>query len=167
MTKPVFAHMRQRRSGVIIGVSSPTGLVGNFGQANYGAAKAGIWSLMKNLAIEGTDRETREPFIRVFTVVPVAFTRMTEGLAPFQSEQAKAQADPKFAAPLVVYLASDLSAHMTGKTFRILGGQIQEMKMVTSDGVTKTGEGGLWAPEEIGDQIDDILLPEKEPAAAS
>ncbi|MEX0617263.1 MAG: SDR family NAD(P)-dependent oxidoreductase [Candidatus Woykebacteria bacterium] len=166
ITRLVFPHMRERGSGVVIGISSPTGLTGNFGQANYGAAKGGVWGLMNCLAREGYRRGEVDPFARVFTVVPVAFTRMTADLPQFSSEEAKAQTDPKFVAPLVVYLASDLSAGMTDKTFSVMGSRIREMRMVSSHGATKEDDGGLWSAQEISRRMSEILLADKEAASA-
>lgn len=157
VTQGVFRHMRQRGSGVIINTSSTSGLNGNFGQANYGAAKGGIWAFTNVLAREGFRRGETEPTIRVFTLVPTAHTRLTEDLAPFQAEAAREQMDPKLVSPAVVFLASDLSKGMTGKTFNVAGSRICEMKMVTAPGATK--EDGLWTAQEIADRMSEILVP--------
>ncbi len=158
VTRVVFPHMRQRGSGVIILTSSTSGLNGNFGQANYGAAKGGIWAFMNVLAREGFRRGETEPAIRVFTLAPTAFTRMTEDLAPFQADATKESLDAKFVSPAVVYMASDLSKPLTGKTFNVAGNRICEMKMITGQGATKTD--GMWTPQEIADRINEILIPE-------
>ncbi len=71
-TQPVFSWMRENGGGVIVNTSSTSGLIGNFGQSNYGAAKGGIWGLSNVLAIEG-----RKYNIRVWTLAPGALTRMT------------------------------------------------------------------------------------------
>ena len=157
VTQPVFRHMRQQGSGVIINTSSTSGLNGNFGQANYGAAKGGIWGFSNVIAKEGFRRGEPEPVIRVFTLVPVAFTRLTEDLAPFQSEDVKHSMDPKLVSPVVVFLASDLSKGMTDKTFNVGGGRISEMKMVTAPGAAK--QDGLWTAQEIADRMKEILVP--------
>jgi NAD(P)-dependent dehydrogenase (short-subunit alcohol dehydrogenase family) len=158
VTRVVFPYMRQRGSGVIINTSSTSGLNGNFGQANYGAAKGGIWGFGNVLAIEGYRRGQPDPVIKVFTLAPVAFTRMTSDLAPFQAEESQARMDPKLVSPMVVFLASDLSKGLSGKTFNVGGGRIAEMKMVTAPGATKAD--GLWTPQEIADRIKEILVPE-------
>ena len=64
---------------------------------------------------------------------------------------------PELVAPLVVYLASDLSKEITKRIFFIGGGKISEMRMVRTEGVTKKEDGGLWSPEEIAARIGDIL----------
>ena len=76
-TKAVWDHMREREYGRIVMTSSSSGLYGNFGQSNYGAAKAGLMGFMNTLAIEGEKKN-----IHVNTLSPTAATRMTEGLLP-------------------------------------------------------------------------------------
>ena len=153
VTQPTFNHMRERaEGGVIINTSSTSGLEGNFGQCNYGAAKAGIWGFSRCLALEGKKNN-----IRVFVLAPVAHTRLTEDLPFFQTEETKARMDPKLVSPLVVFLASDLAKELTGRTFFVGGGTIAEMKMVRGEGATKKENGGLWTAREIAQSIDKIL----------
>jgi NAD(P)-dependent dehydrogenase (short-subunit alcohol dehydrogenase family) len=153
VTRPVFLHMKESgRGGSIINTSSTSGLEGNFGQTNYGAAKAGIAGFTRCLAIEG-----QRNAIRVNAIAPVAFTRMTEDLAGMKAEGMAQRLDPKLVAPLIVYLASDLSKEITKRIFFVGGGKISEMRMTRTEGVTKKEEGGLWSPEEIAARIDDIL----------
>jgi NAD(P)-dependent dehydrogenase (short-subunit alcohol dehydrogenase family) len=154
VTRPAYNHMRERgQGGVIVNTSSTSGLNGNFGQTNYGAAKAGIWGFSRCLAIEG-----QKAGIRVYILAPVALTRLTEDLAGMG--EMKEKLDPALVSPLVVYLASDLAKDQTGTTFFVGGGRIAEMKMVTAKGVTKADEGGLWTPEEIAARMGEIRLPE-------
>jgi NAD(P)-dependent dehydrogenase (short-subunit alcohol dehydrogenase family) len=156
VTQPVFNHMKDRgQGGVIISTSSTSGLDGNFGQTNYGAAKAGVWGFHNCLWQEGKKHD-----IRSFVIAPVALTRLTEDLGGFRDEAMKARMAPKLVSPLVVYLASDLAKDLTDKTFFVGGGRIAEMRMVTAKGATKSEGGGLWAPEEIAARMSDILLPE-------
>ena len=157
VTHAVYRHMKESgQGGVVINTSSTSGLDGNFGQCNYGAAKAGIAGLSRCLAIEGVKYG-----IRVFILAPVAHTRLTDDLPGFQDESLKARMNPGLVSPLVVYLASDLSKEHTGKTFFVGGGRIAEMKVVTHTGVTKAEDGGLWTPEEVAARMTagDILLP--------
>jgi NAD(P)-dependent dehydrogenase (short-subunit alcohol dehydrogenase family) len=132
-------------------------LNGNFGQCNYGAAKAGIAGFSRCLAIEGVKYG-----IRVHILAPVALTRLTDDLPVFDQadEAVKAKMDPAQVSPLIVYLASDQAKDITGKTFYVGGGRIAEMKVVTHTGTTK--DSGLWTPQEIADQMKpgEILLPE-------
>ncbi|HTY16288.1 MAG TPA: SDR family NAD(P)-dependent oxidoreductase, partial [Myxococcota bacterium] len=105
VTQPVFQRMREQESGgSIINTSSTSGLEGNFGQTNYGAAKAGIAGLTRCLALEG-----QKFGIRVNAIAPVALTRMTEDLPMAKNEAFKERMSPKHVAPLIVFLASDLS----------------------------------------------------------
>ena len=144
-----YNHMKDRgEGGVIINTSSTSGLNGNFGQCNYGAAKAGIAGLTRCLAIEG-----KKYAVRAFILAPIALTRLTDDLPGFDDEKLKARMSPAVISPLVVYLASDLSKDQTGKTFFVGGGRIAEMKVVTCDGITKEEEGGLWTPEEIASKM--------------
>ena len=154
---PVYAHMKERgQGGVIVNTSSTSGLNGNFGQCNYGAAKAGIAGLTRCMAIEG-----KKYGIRVHALAPVALTRLTEDLPGF-TEEMRENLRPGLVSPLVVFLGSDLSKDLTGKTFFVGGGRIAEMKVVTHTGITKTDEGGLWTPDEIAKHMQggEILLPE-------
>ena len=157
-TRPIFVHMKERgQGGVIINTSSTSGLNGNFGQCNYGAAKAGIAGFTRCLALEG-----QRYGIRCHILAPIAHTRLTEDLPGFDSEVAAEKYDPKLVSPLLVYLASDLSKDITGKTFLAGGGRVAEMKVVTAPGVTKEEDGGLWTAAEIaaGMKAGEILLPE-------
>jgi NAD(P)-dependent dehydrogenase (short-subunit alcohol dehydrogenase family) len=158
VTHAVYNHMKDRGAGgVIINTSSTSGLNGNFGQCNYGAAKAGIAGFSRCLAIEGKKYD-----IRVFVLAPVALTRLTEDLGGFDNESMKQRMNPAAVSPLVTYLASDLAKDMTGKTFFCGGGRIAEMKVVTNTGVTKEDPSQLWTPQEIADSMKAgaILLPE-------
>jgi NAD(P)-dependent dehydrogenase (short-subunit alcohol dehydrogenase family) len=149
VTHPVYCQMKDRGAGgVIINTSSTSGLNGNFGQCNYGAAKAGIFGFSRCLSIEG-----QKYGIRVNILAPVAFTRLTSDLPGFGEEGRQAQLDPKLVSPLVVYLASDLAKEVNGRTFFVGGGRIAEMRMVTHTGATKSKAGGLWTPEEIAAQM--------------
>ena len=158
VTHAVFNHLKQRNEGgVIINTSSTSGLNGNFGQCNYGAAKAGIAGMSRCLAIEG-----KKYGIRVFILAPVALTRLTDDLAAFQDEKMKTVMDVRLVSPLVVYLASDLAKDRTGETFFVGGGRIAEMRVVTARGITKKEDGGLWTAEEVAAKMTagEILLPE-------
>jgi len=158
VTRPVYLHMKERGAGgVIINTSSTSGLNGNFGQCNYGAAKAGIAGFTRCLALEG-----KKYGIRAFILAPVALTRLTEDLPGFDNESMKERMAPGLVSPLLVYLASDLSKDKTGLTFFCGGGRIAEMKVVTHTGITKKEDGGLWTAKEIAEAMKPggILLPQ-------
>jgi NAD(P)-dependent dehydrogenase (short-subunit alcohol dehydrogenase family) len=157
VTHAVYRHMKERGAGgVIINTSSTSGLNGNFGQCNYGAAKAGIAGFSRCLAIEG-----KKYGIRVFVLAPVALTRLTEDLSGFGDDSIKQQMNPAAVSPLVVYLASDLAKGLSGETFFCGGGRIAEMKVITAAGVTKPDASELWTPQQIADSMKagEILLP--------
>ena len=98
-TKAVWDHMKERGYGRIAMTSSSSGLYGNFGQSNYGAAKMGVVGLMNVLNLEGQKYD-----IRVNTLAPTAHTRMTEGLIP---EEALKLMTPESVSAGLVYLVSD------------------------------------------------------------
>ncbi|MBB4632992.1 SDR family NAD(P)-dependent oxidoreductase [Sphingosinicella soli] len=98
-TKAVWDTMRDAGYGRILMTASSTGLYGNFGQANYGAAKLGLVGLMKTLAIEGAKSN-----IHVNSIFPAAGTRMTEDVMPEEVLRALA---PKNVVPAALYLVSD------------------------------------------------------------
>jgi NAD(P)-dependent dehydrogenase (short-subunit alcohol dehydrogenase family) len=98
-TKAVWDTMREQNYGRILMTASSTGLYGNFGQANYGAAKLGLVGLMKTLAIEGAKNN-----IKVNSVAPVAATRMTEDILP---EAALAMFAPELVVPASLFLVSE------------------------------------------------------------
>lgn len=109
-------------NGRIINTSSTSGLFGNIGQTNYGAAKAGIASLSIILA-----RELRRIGVTVNAISPSALTRMTEGLRERTEEQKKAQ-DPRWVAPVVTYLASAEAEDITARVFYIGSGVFSVME---------------------------------------
>ena len=98
-TKAVWATMREQAYGRVLMTSSSTGLYGNFGQANYGAAKLALAGLMKTLAIEGA-RDN----IKVNTIAPTAATRMTEELFPAEM---LGLFRPELVAPAALFLVSE------------------------------------------------------------
>jgi NAD(P)-dependent dehydrogenase (short-subunit alcohol dehydrogenase family) len=154
-TLPVFKWMRENGGGVIVNTSSTSGLIGNFGQYNYGAAKGGIWGLSNVLTIEG-----RKYNIRVWTLAPAAMTRMTEDLARYK-ENPGAALTPDGVAPTVLYMVSDLSGDQTGKTLGVSGARgVREMRMMEMEGWKPPFTG--WKAEDIVTHAKDIFFSEED-----
>ncbi len=152
VTRPMFTHLKERgEGGVIVNTSSTSGLIGNFGQTNYGAAKAGVAGFTRCLAIEGQKYN-----IRVFGLVPVAVTRMTEDLPGM--EQMRDRLDPALVAPAVLYMVSDLSKGKTGKFIFAGAGRVAELKVVASKGIDK---GTELTAQDIADCEDEIFMPDE------
>ncbi len=107
----------ETNDGRIINTSSPSGIYGNVGQTNYGAAKAGVASFTIIAS-----QELGRYGVTVNAIAPAALTRMTEGLGMGQAdEEAKAQMAPRWIAPIVTWLASPESAEVTGRVFDVSG----------------------------------------------
>jgi NAD(P)-dependent dehydrogenase (short-subunit alcohol dehydrogenase family) len=103
--------------GRIINTTSVSGIYGNPGQTNYGAAKAGIAAFTNIAALE-----LYRYGVTVNAVAPVALTRMTEGLPPRpETDEEREQRSPRWIAPIVTWLASDQSGHVTGRVFEASG----------------------------------------------
>ncbi len=98
VTRPAFITMREQGYGRIVMTTSASGLFGNFGQANYSAAKMGLVGLMNTLKLEGAKYD-----IKVNTVAPIAATRLSQELLPPDLTD---KLKPEFVAPLVLYLCS-------------------------------------------------------------
>ena len=151
VSQPVFKWMKDNGGGVIVNTSSTSGLIGNFGQSNYGAAKGGIWGLSNVLAIEG-----RKYGIRIWTLSPGALTRMTADL-PRYIENPGAALGPDGIAPAVLYMVSSLSGDQTGKTLGVSGPRgVREMKMMEMEGWKPPGDG--WSADDIVKHADEIFF---------
>jgi NAD(P)-dependent dehydrogenase (short-subunit alcohol dehydrogenase family)/acyl dehydratase/putative sterol carrier protein len=144
------------KGGAIINTTSYSGLIGNFGQSNYAAAKGGIYGLTRVLALE-----LKKSGITANCIAPIAKTRMTEELA-----MVDAAWTPEQISPVVVYLASDLAKDVTGRVFGIQGQRIHGYEMKMSDGVEKPMPE-LWTAQEIAEKLDDIFRFDAAPAAAA
>ena len=153
VTRPIFQHMKERGGpGVIVNTSSTSGLIGNFGQCNYGAAKAGIAGFTRCLHFEGAKYG-----IRAWGLAPVAFTRLTEDLmGGGAAEQAKEALDPAKVSQAVLYMVSDLSGTKSGKFLFVSGSRVAELKIVGPDGMRKNG----FTAQDIADNEAKVFLPE-------
>jgi NAD(P)-dependent dehydrogenase (short-subunit alcohol dehydrogenase family) len=138
----------QGGGGRIINTTSVSGMMGNFGQANYSAAKAGIYGFTRTAAIE-----LQKHRITVNAVAPIARTRLTEDLPMFQSGMESLT--PDHIAPAALFLASDLCADRSGIVLAVAGAQMYVYKVVQSPGKFKD-ENGVWTAQEIAENWDAI-----------
>jgi len=145
-TKAVWEIMRAQNYGRIIVTTSSSGLYGNFGQSNYGAAKLGIIGFMNTIKLEGQKNN-----VHINAISPVAATRMTENLMP---PAVLEKLKPEYVTPGVIYLASEEAP--TGAILAAGAGVFALARIYETEGVN-LGEGGLSA-EEVRDswaQISD------------
>ena len=141
VTHAAWSHLREQNWGRVIFTSSTSGIYGNFGQANYGMAKLGLYGLTRTLAIEG-----RKYGVLVNAIAPTGGTRMTEGLiAPQVFERLR----PELISPLVVYLGSD-QCQDTGELYEVGGGWVGKVRWERSQGVGFDPREG-FTPEQVAD----------------
>jgi NAD(P)-dependent dehydrogenase (short-subunit alcohol dehydrogenase family) len=107
VTVPAWRVMRERGYGRVVFTSSASGILGNFGQANYGAAKMGVVGMTRVLAVEGARHG-----IRVNAIAPMARTRMTDGLLGDMHDRL----DPELVSPVAAWLAHERCS-VTGDVF--------------------------------------------------
>lgn len=127
VTRAAWPHFREQQFGRVVVATSTSGLYGNFGQSNYGAAKLGLVGLINTLAIEGAKFG-----ITANAVAPLAATRMTEDIAPADF---LAKLPPSHVAPVVAHLVSE-DCTDTGAVFVVGGGQVQRVAQFQNKGVT-------------------------------
>jgi NAD(P)-dependent dehydrogenase (short-subunit alcohol dehydrogenase family) len=147
-TKAVWGHMREQNYGRIVVTTSSSGLYGNFGQTNYGAAKLGVVGLMNTLRTEGAKYD-----IRVNALAPVALTRMTEDIIP---DEAKGLLNPEEVTPGVVFLVSKDAPN--GIVLAAGAGGFASARIYETEGIWLSPEDRT--PENIAARFDEILDPE-------
>jgi NAD(P)-dependent dehydrogenase (short-subunit alcohol dehydrogenase family) len=152
MSRAVAPLFREQNSGAFVHMTSTSGLVGNFGQANYMAAKLGIMGLSRGIALDMARFDVRSNCI-----APFAFTRMIESI-PAQSEQDKRRIEafqrmtPEKIAPLAVFLGSDAASGITGQ---ILSVRNNEIYLFNQPRPVKTiSRAGGWTPEQIAVELN-------------
>jgi NAD(P)-dependent dehydrogenase (short-subunit alcohol dehydrogenase family) len=142
VTRPAWAHMRERAYGRIVNTSSNSGVLGNFGQSNYGAAKMGLVGLTRVLAVEGGKYN-----IKVNAIAPVAMTRMTEELLGNLGDKIK----PSLVSPIVAYLAHE-DCPVTGEVYSAAGGRIARFFV----GLTQGYYNPALTVEDVRDHFAEI-----------
>lgn len=161
MTRWAGAYWREKsKSGInndarIINTSSASGIYGNIGQSNYGAAKAGIASFTIIAS-----QELARYGVTVNAVAPAALTRMTESIAGLGIEKSKDPTAfdpfaPENVSPLVVWLGSPLSKEITGRVFDVVGGHIDVAEGWHSG--PSADKPGRWEPAELTDVITNLV----------
>ncbi|MCA6263649.1 SDR family NAD(P)-dependent oxidoreductase [Phenylobacterium sp.] len=158
-TMPVWKWLKDNgRPGVIVMTSSTSGLYGNFGQSNYGAAKAGIYGFMRVLAIEG-----RKYGIRVMGLAPGAYTRMTADLPGRAGREPDPLSLPENVAPGVLYMVSDLAADHTGKVLGVSSRGVREIKMLETEGFQP---GRPYTAQEVAEHADQVFFADSQTRTA-
>jgi NAD(P)-dependent dehydrogenase (short-subunit alcohol dehydrogenase family) len=147
VTKAAWQLMIDQKYGRIVLTTSGSGLAGNYGQSNYGAAKAGMIGLMHNLMQEGAKSN-----IKVNCISPVAGTRMTQGLMP---EATLKKLDPRQVSPAVAWMCSE-GCDVTGEIVAAGAGYYSRIKFVKGKGAV-LGTGGIATIEEFAAAKDKIF----------
>ncbi len=143
-------HMKEQAYGRIVNITSSAGLRGNFGQTNYGAAKAGIMGMTFVWALE-----LARYGVTVNAVAPSGATRMTAALFERSGTEPPPEQDPALNAPLIAYLASDRAAHVNGQ---VLGRTDYSYTLFqTPRQIAWMWRDGGWTPEAVADTFDETL----------
>ncbi len=139
----------QGNGGRIVNTTSVSGMLGNFGQANYSSAKAGIYGLTRTMSIE-----LQKHRITVNAIAPIAKTRMTEDLPMFQGVDTLTA---EHIAPAALFLGSDLCGDRTGHVLAIAGARVYAFKVIETTGRFKEADNGVWTAREIAESWDAIV----------
>ena len=142
VTQPAWVKMREQGYGRVINTTSQSGVLGNFGQSNYGAAKMGLVGFTRVLAIEGAKYN-----IKANAIAPIARTRMTEDLLGAAAEKL----DPELVSPVVAWLASE-DCSVTGEVFTVAAGRVARFFV----GMTKGYFNPNLTVEDVRDHLAEI-----------
>jgi NAD(P)-dependent dehydrogenase (short-subunit alcohol dehydrogenase family) len=133
----------------IVNTTSVSGMMGNFGQSNYAAAKAGIYGLTRTMSIE-----LQKHKITVNALAPIAKTRLTEDLPMFQGVETMTA---EHISPAALFLASDLCGDRTGHVLAVAGARLYAFKVIETPGKFKDDAQGVWTAQEIAENWDAIV----------
>jgi len=147
LTQRAFETMKAQKYGKIIHTSSSSGIYGNFGQANYAAAKLGLVGLTQTVAIEGQKHN-----VHCNAIAPVAASRMTEALFP---EDMLERLKPEFVAPMTLYLCHE-SCEETGATIEVGGGWAAKIRRESAAGALYAHKGAFPTVEDVAANFDKI-----------
>ncbi|MFN8087455.1 MAG: SDR family oxidoreductase [Mycobacterium sp.] len=145
--RAAWPHFREQSYGRIVVATSTSGLFGNFGQANYGAAKLGLVGLINTLAHEGAKYN-----IKSNAVAPLAATRMTEDIMP---KEVLEKLTPDYVAPVVAYLCTE-EVPDTASVFIVGGGKVQRVALFGNEGVSFDGVPSVDDVAARWSEIDDL-----------
>ena len=165
MSRACATHFREQNSGSFVHMTSTSGLVGNFGQANYMAAKMGIVGLSRGIALDMARFNVRSNCI-----APFAWTRMIDSI-PAESEQEKERVarmremSPEKIAPLTVYLASDRAEGITGQILSVRNNEIYLFNQNRPIRTIHRSDG--WTPEKLDAQLKSAFAPSFTPLERS
>jgi len=151
VSRAAAPFFKTQASGAYIHMTSTSGLIGNFGQANYAAAKLGIVGLSKSIALD-----MQRFNVRSNAVAPFAWTRMIDSIPTNTPEQQKRveglkKLVPEKIAPFVVALASEAAAHVTGQIFGVRNNEIYLFSQPRPFRTAHTSDG--WTPETVIDRV--------------
>jgi NAD(P)-dependent dehydrogenase (short-subunit alcohol dehydrogenase family) len=165
MSRACAAQFREQNSGAYVHMTSTSGLIGNFGQANYMAAKLGIVGLSRAIALD-----MQRFKVRSNCIAPFAWTRMIDSI-PAQTEEEKKRVErfqqmtPEKIAPLVVYLASDRAEGITGQVFGVRNNEVYLFNQPRPIRTLHRSDG--WTPEKLDQQLKSAFGPSLTPLERS
>jgi NAD(P)-dependent dehydrogenase (short-subunit alcohol dehydrogenase family) len=165
MSRACAAQFREQNSGALVHMTSTSGLIGNFGQANYMAAKLGIMGLSRAIALD-----MQRFKVRSNCIAPFAWTRMIDSI-PAQTEEEKKrvkrfqQMTPEKVAPLVIYLASDRAEGITGQVFGVRNNEVYLFNQPRPIRTMHRSDG--WTPQQLDQQLKGAFGPSLTPLERS
>ena len=165
MSRAVAPHFREQNSGAFVHMTSTSGLIGNFGQANYMAAKLGVAGLSRAIALDMARFNVRSN-----AIAPFAWSRMI-GSIPTETDAEKARVEklqqmtPEKIAPLVVYLASDRAEGVSGQIFSVRNNEVFLFSQPRPIRAMHRSEG--WTPQALDAQLKGAFGPSFTPLERS